>query len=654
MKVKDYFISGSINQIIKKEELFFLIGLIEHPKLVRPFIDYPKKYKHLISGFRPNKLPRGIINQLYYNGLFKHNDTLLEEVFSNLIEGILMPIDLEIMNQMDGEDDEYVSIRKRMTGAKTDNFIEYVNGLLNTCFIDRILLFFKLISIELDEECISYIQVEVEEKKKAIELERKYEKKYRAEVERKLAYYEKEHLKKIQLLEDDIKKLKEDGKHTKENHREELSSKDKENGVLRKSINDLKDDNTKIMTQLNKQVEESKEFIDVLQLGRELHKVEIQELQARLALKDNEYKKIAYDKWLVEHEEQVKAKEKAENEIHQLTSTIEDMKNKAEQLEMERAKSEDVNGKLKNNTRDLIEGIKSAVQMLGISEELTNQHIDLIIEDIQLRDEEEDYTDDILDFIYDLQTNLAISGVEEDMSLNMAKYICSSIILEKSILLVGNNSRDITNALSNVYCSADAAVLTVPQGFNDVKRIEEIIESTQSKVILIEQLLDNSFENIYYPLLKRSNSKMLVFSLESLEMIKLLPSGILGYLTLLNIDNSMTFKRNEELIKASVNKDIFKKNIELSDKKEALERLIDFKKVLSVSKIAMLEIAKVTAVLQKLSSKSDSITSIVIFYISLIFDSHVELDVLLGVLSELDIADVDIQKIKQTLELENE
>ncbi len=654
MKTKNYFVSGSVSQTINKDEFVFLVNQLDRSKLIKPIVAVPKEFKKETKGFRINKLPTEIICRIYYYRLFKFQDRRFEEVFSNLIEALLTSIDLGINEQIATKEDDFSAIRTRLTGVKTDYFIRYVDGLLNTCFVDRIFLFFKLISVELDEKSSSYLEIKVEEKKKILELEKKYAAECQAEVEARVAKIETDHNQVVGRLKGEIKKLKENDRHIQENHRKELSSKDKENAILRKSISDLREDNNKLVDQKDHQIDHAQKIVDALRRENEVCNCELIELRSKLAMKDDKFKEIAYDKWLDEHEKQVMEKAEAEHKVQQLTEAIDDLEEKVKNLQCEKSRIEEMNGKLEKNTSELIEGIKAAAQMLGLNESEVQHQVDLTVVDGRLCDEEVEETDDITDFIYDLQTNLETVGIEEDLSSQMAKYICSSIILGKNILLIGNNPKEIANALSNVYCASDSAVITVPYGYSDINFMNKAIDALHSEVILIENLLDNSFESAYYPVMKNQTSKILIFSLESPEMIKLLPSGILGYLSVLNVDNCKTFKRSGELFEASVTKDIFEKEIEYEDKKEAYNNLQGLKKKLKLSRAVMLEMANLTAVLRKLGSESDSLLCIIVFCLSIWMDDYSDREAYLDIFADLELKEMDIRKLKLALELGDE
>ncbi len=125
---------------------------------------------------------------------------------------------------------------------------------------------------------------------------------------------------------------------------------------------------------------------------------------------------------------------------------------------------------------------------------------------------------------------------------------------------MGYNNRLFADALSFLISNSTADIVIINPGFVDSRQLIDIVNNTESKVVLIENVIDNIAESVYMPLLKENNDKILIFSMESNENINLIPKSIFNYLMVVDLDPILESDKNEELYAGIALDTIFIKN----------------------------------------------------------------------------------------------
>ena len=167
---------------------------------------------------------------------------------------------------------------------------------------------------------------------------------------------------------------------------------------------------------------------------------------------------------------------------------------------------------------------------------------------------------DVDDFIEDLSHNFEVSGIKRDYSADLAEYIFSTFSNKMSPFLIGYNTNSIAHAFSYLVCGEKAEIINLNPGFSNSSHLIDIVSKSNSKVILIENILNSVSENVYLSLLKMNLNKFIFFSLESSENISLLPEFLKNYFLFINIDNIASVPTANDYYFAMINESIFKGN----------------------------------------------------------------------------------------------
>lgn len=210
-------------------------------------------------------------------------------------------------------------------------------------------------------------------------------------------------------------------------------------------------------------------------------------------------------------------------------------------------------------------------------------------------------TVDRFDFIEDLSDNLNISGVQDIYINDMARYLYAIFVSGMSPLLIGYNTRKIANAISNLFNGSNADIISLPPGFDDMNELNQVVNSSMSKVLLIENAVDNISDYIYLPLLKQNNDRFILFSMESSEHLNLISQSIFNYMVPIDVDSILQYVKNPGgLIKTNTDITVFNYTIDENLVKTNQRHLKKIAPIYSLPQSTKIRWAEVMAVIDSL------------------------------------------------------
>jgi hypothetical protein len=150
-------------------------------------------------------------------------------------------------------------------------------------------------------------------------------------------------------------------------------------------------------------------------------------------------------------------------------------------------------------------------------------------------EDEVDVLYDINEFIDTLALNLQIAGIEAESRLIVSKFITGSIKQKNGLLLVGKFTRNIADAISATLCGMGADIISVTSPNADLSEITEQINICNSKVVLIENIV-NLNEIVTLQLLRLDFNKLIIFANDISETVNFIPNSLLSRINLLCLD----------------------------------------------------------------------------------------------------------------------
>jgi hypothetical protein len=597
-----------------KEEFDFILSLLPYPKLIDPIkFGAKKKYRKEISGFRPHKLPFNMLKDLYYKSIFKQNDEILAKHTEMLVNNYLKRIDENITEEID-------SVEFVLTKIK-NNDMEVFEKLTDLLLLENkfeekkhLMLYFKIIDYQLNEEQINYMNIDFERKLQYQKIECQIENKLTEIFESKIKEMEVKHKKMLLDKVHKIDTLQKRIEESKRNFDNKLSNK---NELISSMENHTQEQHKKFLSETKsyeKKVNNLELFMDKLkgEISEKDH--QINSLSGLVELKYNEFSKIANEKWTESNQELLDEKEKIKLSIEDLKANKEEILEEINCLSRKKNELEDNIVSFENKAGDIVNNVQFILNAIGFSGD-DNKKIGLNKESSVKLERELEEINDKADFIEDLTTNLGICGISNEYSFDLAQYMYATFTSKRNLLLVGYNTRKISDALSYIISGAKAEIITLPLGYNDCNELTETVISSKSSVILIENAVDNISESVYIPLIKQNTDKFLVFSMESSEHISLLPKSILNYLMLVDLDLLSSFEGDFELLLSGVtNQDIFNVEIDLSSVSTNLRHINGLDSTIKLSNVAKLKLAEVMSVIDKQNSPN-SMYDILLFSI---------------------------------------
>lgn len=192
------------------------------------------------------------------------------------------------------------------------------------------------------------------------------------------------------------------------------------------------------------------------------------------------------------------------------------------------------------------------------------------------------------DFIGDLSENLQTIGISSEYSYDLAQSVFAAICMRMGIMAVGCYAREFANIISALIGAQRSSVLTLPVGFSNLSELVCKIVNSESKVILIENALDNLTETLCISVIKQCQDKILIFSMEDRDNVITLSKSVWNYLFLVDLDFMLEYPKEGDLLLSKITQDVF----ECSDIKMSLTS--EFKKILSLTSV--LKLPKSTAI----------------------------------------------------------
>ncbi|MCK4258284.1 MAG: hypothetical protein KAX49_04860 [Halanaerobiales bacterium] len=475
--------------------------------------------------------------------------------------------------------------------------------LLETPLKNSIDLYFKMIDYELTEKQREYFKKDLQEKIKIQELKKEIQNSLCAEFEEKITDTNMKFNKIINDKDQQIKSLNKDIEKVEQSYKSELLKKQSIIDDLKLELDTIQKDFSQKKSILTEQIESLKLKLNGSKNEIDKKENKIKELSDKLNLKLDDFNIIAHQEWIEGNRVLIQERENIKLSIDSLCVKKKRIIDEIRLLDKSKLKLENSVLFIEDKAIGFIDNMKNIIQEVDYKSNKQDDKQKLLkIESIKLTNEVEE-TNEKSDYIYDLQTNLEISGISNEYSHDVAQYIYAIFSNKMSLLIVGPDSRKIAHSVSYVTCGASADIISLPLGYSDSNELISVVNSMMSKVVLIENAVDSISESVYLPLVKQNEDKFIIFSIESNENIQLMSMSILNYMMILDIDPLITYGCNEELLSAVANQDIFNMNIELSDKKTNLRYLKGLDNVVELSKSTKLKISEIMCIIDKLDSR---------------------------------------------------
>lgn len=577
-----------------KEEVETLLSILPKDFLIDHISKNAKAFKEEVGGFRPSHLPMDKLVNAFYTKLVKQ-ETIPTISF---ISAILTKT-IELINKEASVEEKDISKIVKDKERTLDDFLE---KLLDSYFKNHIDLYFKLLLVTLTEEDKVYIQnrkitlLELVEFKK--ELKKESDRKIKeaiGEVEINNQNLLKQKKEEITVLQSDFKKLEIDFKESNNILSIKLKKVD-ELSLEVEELNELvKDKNQKILKLENLLNDKSKKLEESIE---KKWKEENQEKELTFLKRIEELKE---DERTISKRVDILKKEK-----NVLDLDLSKYSFKKNEMESDISFLENKSGLFLEKFNKLFSNKTSENQSFSDNYFIYPSEINNCIEN-----ELEEITE-VDNFIEDLSHNFEVSGIQRDYSADLAEYIFSTFSNKMSPFLIGYNTNSIAHAFSYLVCGEKAEIINLNPGFSNSSHLIDIINKSNSKVILIENILNSVSENVYLSLLKMNLNKFIFFSLESSENISLLPEFLKNYFLFINIDNIATVPTANDYYFAMINESIFKGN---NDIEKTMKYYNKIKKTKILNNIGNIKCSEIFSILDTDFNRdfNDMLKNLIIF-----------------------------------------
>lgn len=617
-----------------EEEFYSLINISDNQELIKPIKKNSKKFIQDTKGWRIEKLDKNKLKEIYFKYAYKKREPNLSVNLVSLIN----KNSIELIKIIESKLGDIQYIESEINNNNKVILDELIDFLLESNYGEDIMLCLKLIEIKLEKEIISYIEEIVKYKKLIKSEKKKITNDITIEFNNKLKENEKKYNEAIKMKEKEIKELNLNICNI--NKKCKLEIEEKKIEILKlKENNRQKEMKFNLESEkLNKKIVKLEEKLDKFEIKQEEYKIlvrnkdeEIDKLSYLLENKYDNFEKYAKERWESEHEELNLRNIEIENSIRELELYKKCIEKEVCILKKDKEEIENTINSLEKKSEEFINNISYVMNRISKveecekniaktkSEEFTSiNHIKSI-----LIEENPEIKEDKFDFIDELADNFECIGISNDYTYELAKYIYATITNKMGLFVMGYNSRLFADAISYIINNSTAEKIIVPPGFTDSEQLINIINESESKVLLIENAIDSIPENVYMPLLKENQDKILIFSMESNENINIIPKSVFNYLMVVDLDLILESGQREELYACETSHNIFKlsennqnKNIRKSSKLfKSLDAIIDLS---NISKIKMLEINNIIDNLHTDKNIKDGIYSLLLFYIVVI------------------------------------
>lgn len=568
-KTEDKNVLINISSHFTADEFREIVSLLPYVDLIKPIKKYNKKFRNETRGFRPHRLPLEKVINIYYKYVYQNRDPILNAHFRSLVEACQKAIE----NHVTKEIGPTSKVFEKIENNDMDCFEEFVVLLLETPFKRNVQLYFKLIDQPLTKEQESFCKNELDKFLERREMEKEIKGKILAEYED-----EKSKLNKVIADKEELnKRLKKEIKEIKKRYADKLLQKEDIIWGLKNELSNVREEAFNEKNFFETEIERIKAKLKDFEEEVTRKDKDINEMRDKLSLKYDQFNKMAKEKWDIMHQDLIQERDQLRSQTASLAKERETLEKEIEQLLNKKSDLEKNVTPLEERAGDILLHIREIAQVLNDKPDSPQVEKRLFRERSIKMQEKVTIVDDFSYFIDDLTDNLEISGIHENDAYNVACYIHSIFTNKKSLLLAGYKSREISNAISYTINGASVDVVGLPLGFNDSHALVSAVKEAESKVILLENIVDNVSENVYLPLLKEQLDKFLVFSMESSESAHILEGGLFNYMMALDIDNVIGLGNEEnEFHYTEIDRQVFNIHVDRSAREQNLGQINSF------------------------------------------------------------------------------
>ncbi len=562
-------IQQNILKQLDVEERKIAIDLL--PKhVVVEFIKKNSKKISEVKGLRLDTKSQRLL-QMIPNILLKRVDQS-DKVTTMFIDSVLEKKINGIYNNINEQVGKTEFVQSVFTDEKEESYGQVLELLMDRIEPDNIMVFLKLSGIDLKieqqkalEKDINLLILKKELKEQIYEelnclLQVRYkeevrglEENYRKSIRVQKSKYE-EAKNRIKEQEANIKK----GQERAQESERRCEQQQKEMVFLKKAIESLEDKYENKIKQLNKSLNDKEAFIEQLNIKnnvwaqvikqKELH---IEEIQQHLEVGYEEFSTQYLERWQIENQFLLNKKEKLAVEIKDLEKQHEEIK---KSIQIIVSKKEEVEEKL-SQYNEQVENFAENIDQKIIQSALEKSMINIKLKDATthslnqvkpyikqaIQGQNIKHCDDIEVVSSNIAANFTQVGIR-DKDEKFSDYIVSVIAARRVPLVVGYGARNIVRAISAACVGEMPAIISLPSGFNDVDEPINLYHTIEAKAVLIEGVIGQLNESAILPLLRdytedTENDKLLFVTCEDIDSIKFLPSYLLEYMALVQIEN---------------------------------------------------------------------------------------------------------------------
>lgn len=544
-------------------EIFERIINIISIKSIRIFLkNNPKCKPKMYQSFRVESITKKMIVDSFYKSITIDKNMKLISFIYTSIEEIILKID----NACKEKNITLDNILKKENELDT-----LIDILLESSFDTDIELYFIINKIKLTLKVKKEINYISELKRKIKEREKEIVAKIQAQYKEKQDEFKKEKEYIITNLETEIKQLKNEKKELEfnnliiiDNLKKEYEAKEQNYKYqlknIEKSCNKLEREKSEEKKKFDKELLNEKYKIEQLN-KRYIGKVkELEEVNLIINKKTIEFNNELEDKFKKNNFELIKEIEMKKNELENILKKTQELKDESEKANKKKLQYENDIEYLEKKLLMNINRIKDLIGEVGIKD--NSSYIHSICEKVTLNELYKTF--DIKDFIYDLEVNLEIAGIESKFKGNLSKYLAAIMLSKIPIVLIGYNSRGVAKAISTSMYGEAPEIINLSQRTETCESLIKHINESSNKVILLENIVENFNENIYLPVVKEIKDKTVLFSIENSDNIHIINRSIFNYMIPIDIEYVGGLSKNEEMIISLVSDDILdinKKNV---------------------------------------------------------------------------------------------
>lgn len=544
-------------------EIFERIINIISIKSIRIFLkNNPKCKPKMYQSFRVESITKKMIVDSFYKSITIDKNMKLISFIYTSIEEIILKID----NACKEKNITLDNILKKENELDT-----LIDILLESSFDTDIELYFIINKIKLTLKVKKEINYISELKRKIKEREKEIVAKIQAQYKEKQDELKKEKEYIITNLETEIKQLKNEKKELEfnnliiiDNLKKEYEAKEQNYKYqlknIEKSCNKLEREKSEEKKKFDKELLNEKYKIEQLN-KRYIGKVkELEEVNLIINKKTIEFNNELEDKFKKNNFELIKEIEMKKNELENILKKTQELKDESEKINKKKLQYENDIEYLEKKLLMNINRIKDLIGEVEIKD--NSSYIHSICEKVTLNELYKTF--DIKDFIYDLEVNLEIAGIESKFKGNLSKYLAAIMLSKIPIVLIGYNSRGVAKAISTSMYGEAPEIINLSQRTETCESLIKHINKSSNKVILLENIVENFNENIYLPVVKEIKDKTVLFSIENSDNIHIINRSIFNYMIPIDIEYVGGLSKNEEMIISLVSDDILdinKKNV---------------------------------------------------------------------------------------------